>query len=956
MAFPIDPLPIRNELFINGAWVDITSRTRLDSEVRITNAGRANEQASVGPTQTAFTINNRDGLYSNRNPNSQYFGLLTQNTPHRVSVVEGISFLRLPAWLSTTSFSTMSIGGVSTTDKAVLDVTGDLDLRIELQPDNWTLGTAGQVLAGKYNNATANRSWFWSIQPSGQMRLAWSADGNNAITNGTFRDSTVIVPGTTGSLALRVTIDVNNGAAGHTVTFYTSNAIGGTWTQLGAPVVTAGTTSIFSGNGDLWVGKVVNSTGGLPLTAASDGQPAVFPMAGRIYAFEMRNGIGGTLVAKMDASSRTEGDTSWSDGLGTPNTWTVTSPAEISKANYRAAGQIAKLPQKWDPTGTDVYAPVVSAGLLQQLTQGAQPLRSAVYRNFIQFTQALAYWPLEDQSQSTQGANAIPGGQAMTLTDVTLGADIDFPASAGVARVNSSATRLIGNAKNASSLTDFAFVTFYFQFPSVPVPTVALLSFYTTGAIARTDIRVAALTYQFESFDAAGASLGSQTVNFGTGASPNQWLGMQLKLTKNGTGVDVNLGWFPINQDVFFGQTFTVASTVVGKPYKVTSGGDANLADASLAHVMVGNFDFSFVSSQYAAASRAFAGETAGTRFLRECNQNGIPCRLVGGDPLETELMGAEPIDTLPNILQQCVDLDGGMLFEPRDMVALAMRTRRSLYKQVGPSINYGNGELSGELQPTDDDQLLRNKVTVSRPFGSEATAIKDTGVNSTAAVGVYQTTLTRNASADTRLGPLAQQEVFLGTWDEQRIPGVQVNLERQNYTGSAPNLAQAAALAAVGIGDRLSITNTPAWIPPDAIELLIQGYTETLANRAWVIVWSSSRYGPYLAYNDLTLGANTRYRAAATTSVVKTGFNSTATTFTVTTTSFAKWGSTAGKPGNFPLDIFIAGERMTVGAIGAASGNDQVFSSVTRSVNGIVKAQLANAPVQVADIFYAAL
>ena len=51
------------------------------------------------------------------------------------------------------------------------------------------------------------------------------------------RTSTAAIPA--GHTAFRATLDVDNGAAGHTVVFYTAANWGDPWVQLGATVVTA---------------------------------------------------------------------------------------------------------------------------------------------------------------------------------------------------------------------------------------------------------------------------------------------------------------------------------------------------------------------------------------------------------------------------------------------------------------------------------------------------------------------------------------------------------------------------------------------------------------------------------------------------------------------------------------------------------------------------------------------
>jgi hypothetical protein len=75
------------------------------------------------------------------------------------------------------------------------------------------------------------------------LTFVWSADGTATVATVA---STSAVPFTDGQTGwIRVTLDVDNGSAGNTATFYTSTD-GTTWTQLDSPIVTAGVTSIFN--------------------------------------------------------------------------------------------------------------------------------------------------------------------------------------------------------------------------------------------------------------------------------------------------------------------------------------------------------------------------------------------------------------------------------------------------------------------------------------------------------------------------------------------------------------------------------------------------------------------------------------------------------------------------------------------------------------------------------------
>lgn len=124
MAFPQTPLDVRIDLQINGIWTDVTSDVYTAEKITITR-GRADEGVRADPGKCSLTFNNRLGKYSPRNPLSPYYQLIGRNTPLRVSVHAGSPFLALTGDVA--DFA-------STPDTAVLDITGDLDLRWEGRP------------------------------------------------------------------------------------------------------------------------------------------------------------------------------------------------------------------------------------------------------------------------------------------------------------------------------------------------------------------------------------------------------------------------------------------------------------------------------------------------------------------------------------------------------------------------------------------------------------------------------------------------------------------------------------------------------------------------------------------------------------------------------------------------------------------------------------------------------
>lgn len=86
MTFPATQLDVHVELLLGGTWTDITSFVYTRQPVTI-DRGRPDEGSRTDPGRLEFTVNNRDGRFSPRNPRGAWFGLLGRNTPIRVSVV-----------------------------------------------------------------------------------------------------------------------------------------------------------------------------------------------------------------------------------------------------------------------------------------------------------------------------------------------------------------------------------------------------------------------------------------------------------------------------------------------------------------------------------------------------------------------------------------------------------------------------------------------------------------------------------------------------------------------------------------------------------------------------------------------------------------------------------------------------------------------------------------------------
>jgi hypothetical protein len=196
----------------------------------------------------------------------------------------------------------------STPDSAANSVTGDIDLRARVKMNDWT--QAGDaILADKFGSGQKTFEWYMSA--GGNLTCVWSTNGSANIAS----QSTAATGFTDGTTHW---VRVTRASATGQVIFYTSNdtttdSAAVSWTQLGTAVA-ATSGALFNGTSVLTVGDV--NGGGVPLL-------------GDFYYFEIRNGIGGSVVCKFDPSAvvRTALRTPSSFVASTGETWTMNGTA-----------------------------------------------------------------------------------------------------------------------------------------------------------------------------------------------------------------------------------------------------------------------------------------------------------------------------------------------------------------------------------------------------------------------------------------------------------------------------------------------------------------------------------------------------------------------------------------------------------------------------------------------------
>lgn len=898
----------RVELQLGGVWTDITGDVRLPDRIKIVR-GRRDQGARVDPGSCTLTLNNALGRYSPRNPVSPLYGLIGRNTPIRVSAVGGAPWLGLPP-------AGPARVRATTPTATALNISGDLDVRFDVQPDSWLSSTTVVELGGKWG-AAGQRSWHAYLYAS-TVRLGWTTDGTTEVLAAAPLTQVELTP----RMTVRATLTVNNGAGGHTARFYTGPSMNGPWTQIGFDNILPGTAATWSSTAALEIGDVAATV--------------YTNHAARLYAAQVRAGIGGTVVASPDFTAQAPAATAFTDSAG--RTWTI-SAGGITNRHTRFVGEISAWPARWDVSGRDVYTPVQAAGILRRLGRGTGALDSTLRRRVPSDPNLIAYWPMEEGRDATQAYSPLPNVTPLRTANLSWAADDSLAGSTALPRVGdlSSVSGSVAAVANGNWE-----VQFVYRLSSAPSSLVRLFQVNAAGGVAAsvqafigpTAVRVMAV-------DANGSTLLSVDAppsNFFDG-----WGRLRVRATLVGTVTYFTVAWIVVGAP----QGWYVEGSVTGTPGHITSvagvwGNVLATAGLSLGHIGVFRASDTYI---YDSADTGFTGESAVDRAARITSEEGVPLTAPYGIA-GTALMGPQRPNTMLSLLSDAADADLGILYEHRDSIALAYRTRGSLYNQTPTlALDYrARGEVAPPLEPVEDDTGIANDITISRPSGSSARAVADPGPLSTAppptGIGPYPTTTTLNVATDDQLPDLAGWLVHLGSWDEARFPAITVNL------AAGPWLAGPAMTA--DVGDRITIANPPPQAGPDMIDAMCQGYTETLGLYDWEITYTCTPYRPWLVgvLDDPVLG-----RADTDGSQLAAAVSATATALSVTVTAGPLWVTA---PAEFPLDIRVGGEVMTVTACTGTSSPQTM--TVIRSVNGITKGQGAGTDVRLATPMITAL
>ena len=899
---------VRVHAMIDGEnWTDISDDVQYEDRVRI-RAGAGNQGARVDPTSCEFRLRNDSGQWTPSNPQSPNYPDWGRGTRIRASVYTGEIGLVVDG-----SNASMR---ARTPDDASLDITGDIDARVECALWNLTISDAAfgiqtTMLMGKHGFAP-NRSWMFGVK-DGRLYVEWSTDGSNLLT--ATATIPLRVPGSNPKMALRFTLDVNNGAGGHTVRFFRADTIDGDWQEVGDPVVGVGVTSLFSSTQPLDVGHVSNF----------DLRP--FPN-GTFYRAELRNGIDGTVVANPDFTAQAEGTTSFADGAG--RTWSTGSGAEITARKTRFTGEVASLAP--GRTRKDFkFVDVQAAGIMRRLGANDERLKSAVFRDLTKPTRTdiTGYWPMEDGEDADVIATPIEGATPAEISDagVNLAAYTEWGASSAIPTFDNG---YVIASMPMYTVTSELSTRFFMQLPSTGVAlTRTLLTLYTTGTgyVWIIDVNNAGnlqLRVQDQTFtDVYSSGFAGFNIN-----------GLQKIITLEMEQVGADVNWSiraqAVTPDLTSGASSgTVPSRTFGRVNKVRLNDGGDFGGGALGQLAIATELTAFLGGGEATAN--WQTEPTWERVSRLTTEEGIELQATGFSDAPNGGQGESDLLTL---LRDSAAVEQGLLGEGRTALALLYRTPDSLSSQQPVfTVGYGDGSIVDPFEPVYDDNDLVNDFTASRNDGGFTRYQETEGrlsVNDVpAGVGPYEGAESFNTAYDTQTGDLAAWLVHLGTFEGARFSRLRVLLHK------LPALVDDFCRAY--IGDVGVVTGVPLDLAgTDDVRLRVEGYSEAIDQYEWEINYVMSPGEPwqtgFAGYDDTAFQEEEFAWADTSGSELAEDLTDTETAVDVLTTDGPVWTS---DPFDSPYRLKVAGEHMVVQAPGSVMSANPFFTTDTTSWSG---------------------
>lgn len=340
-------------------------------------------------------------------------------------------------------------------------------------------------------------------------------------------------------------------------------------------------------------------------------------------------------------------------------------------------------------------------------------------------------------------------------------------------------------------------------------------------------------------------SAGKLTASFSTPSS-----GVVYTLTSSATVTDGLTHHVAIRQTTVGGGTTatlfldgaSVATTSMSSNQRdltqfTIGGGLVNSAFAgTLSHVAVYSgpeISATRIQQHYLAGSTGFSGERSDQRVQRLATYAGVPTSdVVVETGLSTSITNQDTAGQQPiQLMQDVTSTEGGVLFDAGNG-KLTFHARSHRYNAASSlTLSTAYREIMPSLEPRLDDQDLVNDVSASRT-GGVAARVVDT--SSVAEYGTYREDIQLLTTSDNEVFDAASWKVYTASSPQVRVPTAEVEL-------SLLSSSQTTALLSREIGDRITLSGLPVQAPAPSMDFFIEGWTETVADFTYRIVFNLS-------------------------------------------------------------------------------------------------------------------
>ncbi|QAX92970.1 minor tail protein [Streptomyces phage Rooney] len=925
---PSLPPPIKGELFYDGVWNSASVRTT--STIEITRGLTSESNTEAEPTTCECDLDSRDLLYAPRNPESPLYGKIGRNTPFRLSLEAGGAYF--------TSSGTTGIFSFSTPDNAAFDITGDLDLRLDCRADDWY---DPQTMAVRYTPGTV--AFALAVNGDGYLYFWWTPS-----TGTRYAKSTVPVAFHNGERAvIRVTVDVDNGSSQSEVRFWHSKAIDADeWTMIGDSVTQSTAAPFQNISGSIYLAD--NQLSLLP-----DSSSGTDRFRGEVYGFQLWDGFNDQLKVDLD-TARDGGE----DAVGgttivdeTGFTWTRSGNSSFKNQYYRSVGEVPAWPPTRDLTGNDNIVSISPTGITRRMDAGNKPIDSALLR-YIRVNNPDECWPMTDPAGSTQGfAASLVGGPDLAYVPGFYVDDLDPPQfgnksiadwieNVTLVKVDNGATfigSLPGGTATSGEWTFDIFLNTGGKYqtndkwifkdsgegtdasPRVEI-TVALLGdddgssgrwFSVLWSVYTTDASSLGLFFS-NTVPAQGDAFFDPTVPHHV-RTKVEWDSSEITLTLYSDGEFVNSG-----STVFGMKPVSTVQIDISNSFFA----DLDKFDQGVGYATFWRDNTAPSVTELYQAMLGFPGETTSERILRLASENNYVAS-ISGQADEEATLSLQERDKLLALLQSASDANFGYLLERRDALEIYHRGQSTLWNQAPVfTLDFSDGVVGAPFKPVDDDKLTENDVTVSaKRAGSPARYVLEEGELSVQdfpdGVGRYDQDYEYIYDNNTDINDAAYMRLHLGTYNGVRYTRITLDLANKRVYAMLHKILRA------DVGDKIRLLNIPKDHGPGPVDVIIQGYSESIGPDEWRIVFNCIPGEPWTAgqvYSDGEANVHARLDTAG----CVTGDTATTTDSEIElfTTAEFHWTSDLY---DSPYDIRVGGEVVTV--LGPAGPiNDEVL------------------------------